>query len=106
MLKQHKFCKINPAFGNRFVDHRKLIDVLYSLDVLGWVEFRERYGRTTKMHWHYERLRWSMSATSCRGLFLMMHLQFPNLLSIMERQKNFWDDIISKPILLFLDHKL
>lgn len=54
----NKFCKINPAFGNRFVDHRKLIDVLYSLDVLGWVEFHEQYGRTTtKTHWHYREIK-------------------------------------------------
>lgn len=53
-----KFCKLNPTFRNLFTDHRQLIDVLYSLDVLGWVEFHEVYGRTiTKTHWHYREIK-------------------------------------------------
>lgn len=54
----NNFCNVHHAFRKRFEKHRKLIDVLYSLDVLGWVEFYEQYGKTiTKTHWHYREIK-------------------------------------------------
>lgn len=50
----NKYCKYNSSFRTLFTSHRALIDVLYSLDVLGWVEFQENYLSTkTIIHWHY-----------------------------------------------------
>ena len=50
----NQYCKYNSSFRTLFTTHRALIDVLYSLDVLGWVEFQENYLSTkTIIHWHY-----------------------------------------------------
>lgn len=48
------YCRYNASFRKLFSSHRALIDVLYSLDVMGWVEFYENYQKTiTITHWHY-----------------------------------------------------
>ncbi len=49
-----QYCRKNVIFRNTFSSLRSLVDVLYSLDVIGWVEFYDGYqGVRTKTHWHY-----------------------------------------------------
>lgn len=49
-----RHCQYNKSFGALFTSHRALIDVLYSLDVIGWVEFYDMHiGTKTITHWHY-----------------------------------------------------
>ena len=44
----------HSGFFNEFPSHRQLIDVLYSLDMVGWIE---RVGNSSKMHWHYREVK-------------------------------------------------
>lgn len=48
------YCRINPLFSTAFCTHRQLIDVLYSLDVIGWIEW---HGNRSNTHWHYREVK-------------------------------------------------
>lgn len=47
-------CENNTDFKTAFADYRALIDVLYSLDIIGWTEWVP-YRRNT--HWHYREVK-------------------------------------------------
>lgn len=49
IYNQH--CATIPEFSHLFGTHRKLLDILYSLDVVGWIERHGYY--SYMMHWHY-----------------------------------------------------
>lgn len=51
------YCETNPKILSTFPTHRKLIDVLYSLDVLGWLEHSPRNPERAKTHWHYREVK-------------------------------------------------
>ena len=44
----------HPTFRNLFATHRDVLNVLYSLDVVGW---REVFRNKMKMHWHYREVK-------------------------------------------------
>lgn len=46
------YCERVPKFKTLFSSHRALVDLLYSLDVVGWCEF-DSYTKKVKVHWHY-----------------------------------------------------
>lgn len=50
----NQYCTTNPSFSSLFSTHRQLIDVLYSLDIIGWIE-SDKYH--TKIHWHYREVK-------------------------------------------------
>lgn len=67
----------NPHFLYTFKDSRSVLDMLYSLDIVGW---RERYIGQVKMHWHYRevkaidethRLPWEQIARAKEVCFLI-----------------------------------
>ena len=51
------YCETNPKILSTFPTHRKLIDVLYSLDVLGWLEHSSFDAKRTNAHWHYREVK-------------------------------------------------
>lgn len=50
----NSYCAVNPSFSSMFDSHRHFIDVLYSLDIVGWIE---KNGSYTKAHWHYREVK-------------------------------------------------
>lgn len=50
----NRYCATTPSFSALFKSHRQLIDVLYSLDIIGWIEVSYYY---TKTHWHYREVK-------------------------------------------------
>ena len=48
------YCSVNPNFSTTFMSHRQLVNVLYSLDVIGWIE-KGRYW--SQVHWHYREVK-------------------------------------------------
>ena len=49
-----QYCAATPNFTTLFKTHRQLLDVLYSLDVVGWIEKGNYY---TNTHWHYREIK-------------------------------------------------
>jgi hypothetical protein len=49
-----QYCNANPGFSSIFSGHRAMLDVLYTLDLVGWTEALE-YRRNT--HWHYREVK-------------------------------------------------
>lgn len=49
-----QYCREHQDFQERFPSFRDLIDVLYSLDVLGWMEGSPKHA---KIHWHYREVK-------------------------------------------------
>lgn len=49
-----QYCKDNDSFKSMFQNHRQLIDVLYSLDIIGWIEGTKYH---TQAHWHYREVK-------------------------------------------------
>lgn len=49
-----QYCDAAPKFKNLFATHRQLLDVLYSLDVVGWIETGQYH---TNTHWHYREIK-------------------------------------------------
>mgnify|MGYP004706440043 CR=1 FL=1 len=50
----NQYCTATPSFSSLFSTHRQLIDVLYSLDIIGWIESSKYH---TKTHWHYREVK-------------------------------------------------
>lgn len=44
----------HPTFSVLFSTHREVLNVLYSLDIVGW---RETFSYHTKLHWHYREVK-------------------------------------------------
>ena len=49
-----QYCANNPSFSSIFETHRRFIDCMYSLDVIGWIEY---HCNRTKTHWHYREVK-------------------------------------------------
>lgn len=51
-----QYCDVNPQFRSLFSDHRMLLNVLYTLDLIGW---REKVGKMgyVNTHWHYREVK-------------------------------------------------
>lgn len=52
IYNQH--CCNNDSFSAIFKNHRAMLDVLYSLDLIGWIE---KYNHRTNTHWHYREVK-------------------------------------------------
>ena len=72
-----QYTKQNPHFLDTFKDYRSVLDMLYSLDIVGW---REKYIGQIKLHWHYRevkaidetyRLPWEQIANAKKVHFLI-----------------------------------
>lgn len=50
----NQYCVTNNSFKLLFPTHRQLVDLLYSLDVIGWMEWAKYH---TKAHWHYREVK-------------------------------------------------
>lgn len=48
------FMQTNAIFKEILNDRRKVLDVLYTLDIIGW---KEVYKGKTKIHWHYREIK-------------------------------------------------
>ena len=71
------YCVENEDISRLFKSHRQLIDLFYSLDAIGWVEFFEY---STATHWHYReikaidetyRLPWEQFDSAMKAKFLI-----------------------------------
>lgn len=49
------YCKIYPSFSKVFPTYQDVLNMWYSLDMIGWMESYE-YGRP-RMHWHYREVK-------------------------------------------------
>jgi hypothetical protein len=47
-------CENDKLFAPIFENHRQMLDVLYSLDLVGWIEFSRSY---SSVHWHYREVK-------------------------------------------------
>lgn len=53
-----QYCANNVDFSSVFETHRQFIDCMYSLDVIGWIEYyKTRRHSRTKTHWHYREVK-------------------------------------------------
>lgn len=50
-----RHCSNHPTFSETFANHRALLDILYSLDIIGWTEKAMYKHRNT--HWHYREIK-------------------------------------------------
>lgn len=50
----NNFCKSQGSFKNLFPDYQQVLDVWYSLDLIGW---QEGLGKGTRVHWHYREVK-------------------------------------------------
>ena len=49
-----QYCRDNPSLSLSFKNHREMLDILYSLDIVGW---KERILYHTNVHWHYREVK-------------------------------------------------
>lgn len=49
-----QYCNTYPLFLNIFPTYKDVLNVWYSLDMIGWME---RYQYKTRMHWHYREVK-------------------------------------------------
>lgn len=48
-------CNSHEEFSDVFVNHRAVLDVLYSLDIIGWIEKAAPWRKN--IHWHYREVK-------------------------------------------------